>query len=197
MLSYLEEVIRRYVKNKAIKIWQVENEPLLWFGECPKREKDFLSNEISLVESIDKNRPILVTESGELGFWPKAAQHGDIFGTTMYRRVYNKYFGQINYHLPPKFFILKEKLTRFIINDYNKKFIVIELAAEPWMAKRISETLPEDQLKFFDLEFFEDTLEYAKATGFSEYYLWGAEWWYYMKINGYPEIWNEAKKLWQ
>ncbi|MEK7198194.1 MAG: beta-galactosidase, partial [Patescibacteria group bacterium] len=197
LLLYLEEIVKRYQNNKAIEIWQIENEPFLWFGECPKRGKDFLSSEISLVKSLDSSRLILVTESGEIGFWPKAAKSGDIFGTTMYRRIYNKYFGQINYHLPPEFFILKEKATRFLINDYNKKFIVIELAAEPWMAKQIYETTPEEQLKFFDFDFFKDTIQYAKLAGFDEYYLWGAEWWYYMKINGHPEFWEEAKKIWQ
>ena len=194
---YLAEIVKRYKNNKTIKMWQVENEPFLKFGECPKRENNFVKNEISLVKSLDKSRPILITDGGEFGWWPKAAKEGDIFGTTMYRRIYNKYFGRINYHLPPEFFILKEKMTRFFINDHNKKFIVIELAAEPWMAKQIYETQPEEQLKYFDLDFFKDTIEYAKLTGFDEYYLWGAEWWYYMEVNGHPEFWEEAKKLWE
>lgn len=193
---YLGEIVKRYKNNKAIKIWQVENEPFFPFGECSKRAKNFVFDETSLVKSLDSSRPILVTDSGELGLWLKAAEAGDIFGTTMYRRVYNKYFGQFNYHLPPEFFILKEKVTRFLINDYNKKFIVIELAAEPWMAKQIYETSPEEQFRFFDYDFFKDTTEYAKSTGFDEYYLWGAEWWYYLKINEHPEIWEESKKLW-
>lgn len=197
LLLYLEEIIKRYKNNDAIEIWQVENEPFLWFGECMKRGKNFLSNEISLVKSLDGGRPILVTESGELGLWPRAAKAGDIFGTTMYLRVYNKYFGEVNYHLPPDFFILKERVTRFLIKDYNKKFIVIELAAEPWTEKQIYETNPEEQLKSFSPNFFRNTIQYAKSTGFNEYYLWGVEWWYYLKINGYPEIWEEAQKLWQ
>ena len=56
---------------------------------------------------------------------------------------------------------------------------------------------PEEQLKSFELDFFKDTIEYAKLTGFDEYYLWGAEWWYYMKVNERPEFWEEAKKLWE
>ncbi len=195
--AYLGEIVNRYKNNRAIVMWQVENEPFFPFGECPKRGDNFLLNEISLIKSLDGSRPILVTDSGELGLWLKAAKVGDIFGTTMYRRIYNKYFGRVDYHLPPEFFILKEKATRFLINDYNKKFIVIELAAEPWMAKQIYETPVEDQLKFFDLDFFKDTIQYAKSAGFDEYYLWGAEWWYYLKVRGHSEIWNEAKKLWK
>ena len=194
---YLAEIIKQYKNNKAIKIWQVENEPFFPFGECPERGRNFLFNEISLVKSLDNSRPILVTDSGELGLWLYAAKAGDIFGTTMYRRVYNEYFGQVNYPLPPASFIFKEKVIRFLIRNRDKKFIVSELAAEPWMAKQIYETSPEEQLKSFDLDFFEDTISYAESTGFNDYYLWGAEWWYYLKVNGYPEIWEEAKKLWQ
>ena len=197
LLLYLEEVVKRYKNSSAVETWQVENEPFLWFGDCPKRGEDFLSNEISFVKSIDKSRQVLVTDGGEFGFWPKSAKAGDIFGTSMYRKTYNKYFGLVNYHLPPEFFILKEKATRFLIDDYDKKFIVIELSAEPWMEKQIYETSPEEQLESFSLDYFKDTVQYAKMTGFNDYYLWGAEWWYYLRVNGHPEIWEEAKKLWR
>lgn len=195
--EYLREVVKRYQKYPILEAWQVENEPFFLFGQCPERGKNFLSNEMSLIKSLDKNHPIIVTDSGEFGLWYKAAKSGDIFGTTMYRHVYNKFFGYIDYHLPPGFFILKERLIRFLLGDYDKKFIVIELAAEPWMQKQIYETPISEQFKFFDYNFFKDTISYAKETGFDEYYFWGAEWWYYLKINGYPEIWDEAKKLGQ
>lgn len=195
--EYLREVVKRYQKYPILEAWQVENEPFFPFGECPERGKNFLSSEILLIKSLDTNHPIIITDSGELGLWYKAAKSGDTFGTTMYRRVYNNFFGYIDYHLPPGFFILKERLIRFLLGDYDKKFIVMELAAEPWMQKQIYETPISEQFKFFDYNFFKDTISYAKETGFDEYYFWGAEWWYYLKINGYPEIWDEAKKLWQ
>lgn len=194
---YLGKIVERFRGMPNLYAWQVENEPFLWFGQCPERGKNFLSNEISSVKSIDPNRPIIITDSGEFGLWYKAVQFGDIFGTTMYRRVHNKIFGYIDYHLPPGFFILKEKIIRFLINNYQKRFIVVELAAEPWMERQLYETAIEEQLKLFDLEFFKNTIDYAKATNFNEYYFWGAEWWYFLKQNNHPEIWDEAKKLWQ
>lgn len=195
--KYLRKITERYQNRVVLYAWQVENEPFLWFGQCPERGINFLSNEITLIKSIDSVHPIIITDSGELGLWYKAAQFGDIFGTTMYRRVYNDFFGYVDYHLPSGFFILKEKIIRFLINNQNKRFIVVELAAEPWLTKQLYETTIEEQFKFFDFEFFKNTISYAKAAGFDEYYLWGAEWWYYLKVNGHPEIWNEAKKLWQ
>ena len=46
-----------------------------------------------------------------------------------------------------------------------------------------------------DITKFNDILEYARATRFEEQYLWGVEWWYYMKENGHPEFWDRAKEL--
>jgi len=193
--EYMTEVVKRYKNYQIIDTWQVENEPFLAFGACPARGDNFLSNEVSLVKTLDSTRPILTIDSGELGSWYKSVKSGDIFGTTMYRRVYNRIFGQINYHLPPNFFILKEKIVRFLLGDYNKKFIVAELAVEPWLKQPFYELSIAQQLKAFDLAYFKDTIQYAKAAGFDEYYLWGVEWWYYLKMNGHTEIWNEAKKL--
>ncbi len=195
--KYLRKITERYQNKSVLYAWQVENEPFLRFGECPERGESFLSNEIAVVKSVDPIHPVIVTDSGELGLWYKAAKSGDIFGTTMYRRVHSDFFGNVDYHLPPGFFILKEKLVRFFINNQDKKFIVVELAAEPWLKKQLYETTTEEQFKVFDLEFFKSTVGYAKATGFNEYYLWGAEWWYYLKVNNHPEIWEEAKKLWR
>lgn len=195
--KYLRKIIERYKNRSILYAWQVENEPFLRFGQCPERERNFLSNEIALVKSIDPIHPVIITDSGELSLWYKAARVGDIFGTTMYRRVHSDLWGYVDYHLPPGFFVLKEKLVRIFISNKSKKFIVVELAAEPWLKKQLYETTIEEQFNFFNLEFFKNTIDYAKAAGFNEYYLWGAEWWYYLKINGHPEIWEEVKKLWR
>lgn len=196
LLEYLENLVNRYKNNPALKYWQVENEPFLAFGECTGTEKEFLDEEVALVKKLDSAHPILITDSGELGLWYSAAKRGDVFGTTMYRRVYHWLFGYVDYHLPPAFFRLKEKIIRLLTDDYQKRYIVSELAAEPWLDRQLYETMPKEQLEFFDLEFFKDTIEYAKGAGFDEYYLWGAEWWYWLKENhNRSEFWDFAKTI--
>ncbi|MBI4119634.1 MAG: beta-galactosidase [Parcubacteria group bacterium] len=195
-MEYLEAVVKRYKNHPALRYWQVENEPFLAFGECPKTDKAFVDQEIARVKSLDGKHPVLMTDSGELGLWYSAVKRGDVFGTTMYRRVYNKYLGYVDYHLPPEFFRLKEKIIRFLTGDYSKKYIVVELAAEPWLDRQLYETTPEEQFAKFDLAFFKDTVEYAKAAGFDEYYLWGAEWWWWLKQkHGMPQFWDFAKTV--
>ncbi len=200
LLKYIEEVINRYKDEPNLYVWQIENEPFLNFGECGTIDEKILNKEIELVRSLDLKHSILATDGGEFGLWYKAAKKGDIFGTTMYRNVYTNLlgplFGNIEYPISPAYFRLKEKITRFFINDYNKRFIVIELQAEPWSKIALNEISYEEQINLFNPDYFNDTIKYAKETGFDEYYLWGAEWWYYLREkHNDNRYWEYAKNL--
>ena len=193
LFSLIPEIINRYKNLENLYAWQVENEPFLSFGECPKLDVDFLDKEISLARSLDNKRPIIITDSGELSVWLRAVKRADIFGTTMYRIVYNEYTGYFKYPLPPKFFWLKANLAHLFYP--GKPIIVSELQAEPWGPKMIYETSLEEQNKSMNLEQFYDNIEYARAVGFPEVCFWGAEWWYWLKTkHNQPEIWEAAQK---
>lgn len=194
LLNYLEKIVNHYKNNSAIAVWEVENEPFLPFGECDSVDEKLLDEEIALVKKLD-SRPVLLTDSGEISLWFWAASRGDIFGTTMYRWVWNKYLGSYKYPIPPGFFRAKERLVRLFVGQ-QKPFIVIELQGEPWTHKQVYEISLEDQLKLLNFNEFIATINYAKQTGFSEYYLWGAEWWYSLKMNhNHPEYWDYVKQL--
>ena len=194
LLNYIKTTVERYKNDLALEVWQAENEPFLPFGECPQTNTKLLEEEIELVRSLDSHHPILITDSGELGTWVRAIKKADIFGTTMYRVIWNKYLGYFKYPFPPQFFWIKTNLVRLIYK--NKPIIVSELQAEPWGPKLIFETPLEDQLKSMNLEQFRDNLNYAKKVGFRKNFLWGTEWWYYMKEKfDRPEFLEEIKDL--
>ena len=193
LLRYIEEVVNRYKGNEAIVAWQVENEPFLKFGECPALDIKLLDEEIALVRKLD-NRPIVITDSGELSLWVQAAKRADIFGTTMYRYVWHKWLGTYKYPISPGFFRVKERVVRLFVGQ-KKPFVVIELQAEPWQRKQIYEIATDEQIKNLPLENFKGIIDYAKKAGFSEYYLWGAEWWWALKQNNHPEYWDYVKNL--
>ncbi|HUZ93006.1 MAG TPA: DMT family transporter [Candidatus Paceibacterota bacterium] len=193
---YLRAVVDRYKNSPALLYWQVENEPFLTFGNCPPMDANSLTNEISLVKSLDPAHPILTTDGGEFGLWYEAAKQGDVFGTTMYRRVHSDTWGYFDYHLPPSYFYMKTALIRWLTGKPDETFVNIELGTEPWLKKGLYETTVVEQLRHFDLPFFEDTIAYAKNTGFNSYYLWGAEWWYWMKTKqNDPSFWNYAESV--
>src|SRR3989338_8536490 len=196
-IEFIKAVIKRYQDNQMISAWQIENEPLFaWFGQCPKPSKQFLIQEISTVRSLD-SRPTIITDSGELNHWQSAASVTDILGTTMYRIVWNKKTGFFDYwFLPPAFYHYKAEITKFFHRNLEK-VIVTELQMEPWtMDRRMVELSLTDQEKSFNLARFKDNITYVKKTGFPEVYLWGVEYWYWLKEKGQPAIWQEVKKLW-
>ncbi|OGZ45611.1 MAG: hypothetical protein A3J54_00825 [Candidatus Ryanbacteria bacterium RIFCSPHIGHO2_02_FULL_45_13b] len=196
LLQFEKVVISRYKNSPALKYWQVENEPFLAFGDCSTVSRELVDAEISYVRSLDAGHPILVTDSGELGLWYSSAKRGDVFGTTMYRRVYNEVLGFYEYPIGPWFFRIKEQVIRFLVQDYEKEFIVIELGMEPWLPRALRDAPLEDQLRVFDFPFFQDSIYFAKDAGFDEYYLWGVEWWYWMKIqHGDSRFWDAAREL--
>ena len=199
--AYMSAVITRYRDNPNIKVWQVENEPFLRFGkECLHRGMDFLEKEIALVRFLDISRPVLVSDGGEFGLWYNAIQAGDMFGSTMYRRIYapsiGRYTGVIDYPLGPSFFRLKQKLARWFTGQTHKQFVVIELQAEPWGHVEIPLLSYSEQTTLFSPAYFNDTIQFARDTGFDEYYLWGTEWWYWAREEqGNSQYWDIAKKL--
>lgn len=193
LLKYIKTTVNRYKDNLAIYAWQVENEPFLSFGVCPKLDVKLLDEEIALVKKLD-SRPIIITDSGEFSLWVSAAKRSDIFGTTLYRRIWHEYLGFFEYPIPPSFFRVKERITRWFVGQENP-FIVIELQGEPWTRKQIYEISVEEQMALLSFEEFGENLDYAKQADFNEYYLWGAEWWYYLKERGQGEYWDRVKEL--
>lgn len=195
ILNLIEKIVLNYRGSASIVAWQVENEPLFPFGECPWLDKNFLKKEIDLVKSLDdKGRPVVISDSGEGSFWIEAAKLGDIVGITMYKKVWFREIGiYVYYPFPPTFYWRKAK---YIEKIFDKKVIVAELQAEPWGPKLLYDSPIKEQEKTMNLERFQKNVEFAKKTGLNQFYLWGAEWWYWLKEKqNEPEIWQEAKKL--
>jgi len=194
ILEMLDKIVLRYRDRVSVNMWQVENEPFFPFGECPWVDKNFLKKEINLVKSLDPNHPIIVSDSGEGSFWIQAAQLGDIVGTTMYKRVWFRQLRvYIHYPFPPTFYWRKAQIIK---NFFGKKVICIEFQAEPWGPALLYDSPLEEQEKTMNLEQFRKNIDFAKRTGLDTFYLWGGEWWYWMKEKqNQPEIWQEAKKL--
>jgi hypothetical protein len=190
LLEYLEALVERYKNSKVIWAWQVENEPFFPFGECPKIEKDLVKREIELVKSLD-SRPIIFGDSGEFSFWIEAARFGDIVSTTLHRKVYFKEIKKyITYPFPPVYYWRKAKLIDLF---FHKKVIIGELQAEPWCKGLIYNCDLKEQKITMNPEQFKKNVNFAKNTGMDTIYFWGGEWWYWMKKQGKPEIWEEAK----
>lgn len=199
-LNYIKEVVQRYKGNDAIINWQVENEPLFRFGQCPGwyyTNDNFLRQEVALVKSLDPSRKIIVSDSGEGSMWFGVAKIGDIVGTTMYRGAWAHISDSLGfpfrYSFSPAYYSRKALIIEKI---FGKDVICIELQAEPWVSKPFYDVPLDQQMKTMNPVLFMDNVSYAKSTGLDKFYFWGVEWWYWMKDKqNQPAIWNEAKSL--
>lgn len=194
-LDMIKVAVEHFKAFPIIKIWQVENEPQFGFGDnCPKISRDVLKKEVALVKSLD-SRPTMTTDSGELGRWlPTATVGADLFGTTMYRVVHNSTSGYFKYPLPPVFFHIKAGILKVFTKLPPP--IGVELQAEPWFANGIENTDLDTQKALMNPKIFQSNIEYAKQAGFSDNYLWGVEWWYWMAKNQDDwGMWTAAKNL--
>lgn len=197
LLSYLTEVVNHYKSYPSIKAWQVENEPYLsTFGNCPPLDQRLFDEEIALVKKLNPTRPIITTDSGELGLWFSAAKHVDVLGTTLYRVVSAPMVGVFHYFfIPPAFYTVKAALVREF-TDVSKVFIS-ELQAEPWSIN--GAPLAYESMNAQTSDFSTTTLlgnfQFAERTGLSPIYFWGSEWWYWRKVHGDPSFWDLGKQL--
>ena len=194
--GYITAVVQRYKEFPAVVYWQVENEPYLSafaYEHCGELDEAFLEEEIALVRSLD-SRPVLVTDSGNLGTWTGPYRNGDAFGTSLYMYFWNPDIGQFKTKLPAFVYRSKERLMELLYG--SKPTFLIELSLEPWLVEPTVNAPLETQLSRMDIDKFEEIIQYAAQTSFSTQYLWGAEWWYYLKEKKtHPEFWEAAKKL--
>ncbi|MDD3292877.1 MAG: beta-galactosidase [Candidatus Pacebacteria bacterium] len=194
ILRMIGKVVNRYKDSSSLVSWQVENEVFLNFGACPWTDAGFLKKEVDFVKNID-DKPIIITESGELSLWLRSGMVGDIVGVTTYRKVWQEQFKYyLSYHLPAVFYERRANLLKF----FGKKVIGTELQAEPWCKYSIINASIDEQMTTMDINHFRENIEFARKTGINTFYFWGAEWWYWMKEEqNHPEYWEEARYLFQ
>ncbi|NQV11876.1 cellulase family glycosylhydrolase [Candidatus Uhrbacteria bacterium] len=190
-LNMVDEVVSRYKDSNSLLRWQVENEPFLkWFGECPDVDVDLLNKEVELVKRLDPSHEIMTTASGEQSMWRRESKMTpSMIGTSVYREVHNPIFGYVTYPIPAWFYVAKASMLG------DTKVIVSELQAEPWFVGDVSNYEIADQVDLFTARDLERNVSYANKIGFSEVYVWGVEWWYFMKMNGHPELWDAGRKI--
>jgi hypothetical protein len=194
-LTLLKKEVETLRHRTNIIAWQVENEPSLRvFGACKPQRKAFLKEEIDLVRSLDSTRPVFTTESGELttGLW--SVPFVDSIGLSLYRQTWNSVIGKVIYPLPPAFYTRRADFLRHLFGTH---VFLSELQAEPWAASALTSAPIPEQLTLMNAQTLHNAAAFATATRLSPIYLWGAEWWYWIKQKGHPEIWEAAREIFQ
>jgi hypothetical protein len=119
----------------------------------------------------------------------------DQFAISVYKRVWDatvthRYY---EYPLPAKFYASLAGSEELLS---GKDMLIHELQAEPWTpnGKEITQISVDEMYKSMNPKRLKDRINYGIGTGMRTIDLWGAEWWYYMKVKQQnPDIWNIVK----
>lgn len=200
--AYMRAVIQRYKNSPALDSYQVENEFFLkGFGECEtipgSMERWRLVREYNLVKKADPAHRVIISRSNNALGTPVGEPTPDEFGISIYKRVWDGGFSKryLEYPFPAWFYGFVAGSQKLLT---GRDMIIHELQAESWgpNGKHLSEIGVAEANKSFNAERFRHRVEFGKATGMREIYLWGAEYWYYrLQQQNDPSLWNVAKEI--
>ena len=192
---YIDKLVQEYKNNDVVEGFQIQNEPLFNFGpDCPPITQSRLRDEIAKLK-VQTSKPILVTDTGELDFWYQSSHTGaDILGVTMYHKVYNRFIGRTTYPYPGAYYRIKAGFVK--LTGGSSRVFGVELQLEPWFIDGPFNVSSDEQLKLFSAKDIKKQFDKAKNSGFERHYLWGVEWWNWMKDKqGNPTPWQTVRRL--
>lgn len=197
LYSYMTAVINRYKDNPALDNYELENEFFMKvFGECKNFDRGRLVEELAMVKRLDPSHKVEISRSNNWVGLPVGKPTPDVFGISVYKRVWDatithRYY---EYPLPPWFYGALAGGGEIIT---GKSMVIHELQAEPWApnGKLITQISVAEQFKSLSPERLKKRIAYGEDTGIRTIDLWGAEWWYWLKVDQHnSSVWNVAKQ---
>jgi hypothetical protein len=197
---YMTAVVERYKNSPALQDYQVENEYFLKaFGECQNFDRERLVDEVALVKKLDPQHPIVITRSNNGLGTPWYAPKGDVYGVSVYKRVWDSGLTRryLEYPQPAWYYAFMGGITKI---TQGRDLNIHEMQAEAWApnGKLLTEISLEEQNKSLNAERLTGRFDFARETGLRRTDMWGAEYWYYRKqVLNDPSLWQAAQAGYQ
>lgn len=197
LYNYMEAVVERYRTNPALESYELENEFFMKvFGKCTDFDRARLVAEYKMVKQWDPNHTIIISRSDNWVGIPVREPTPDRYAISIYKRVWDavitkRYF---EYPFPPWFY---SSLAGWGELVNGRDMIIHELQAEPWPPKGMElwSAPLDEQFKSLNAERLKKRIDYGIDTGMRTIDLWGAEWWYWLKVKqGDSSVWNTVKQ---
>lgn len=195
LYNFMEAVVDRYKNNPALNDYELENEFFMKvFGTCTDFDRSRLVAEYKMLKSWDPGHMVIISRSNNWVGVPVHAPTPDVFGISVYKRVWDKTLTKRYFEYPlPAWFYAALAGTEELIS--GKDMIIHELQAEPWPPTDIHQAPVAEQFKSMDAKRMKDRIAYGEATGMRTIDLWGAEWWYWLKVKqNDSSVWNVVKQ---
>jgi hypothetical protein len=206
LFPYLEAATRHVGAHPAVEAIQVENEPFVHFkGHANgwRFRKEFVARELETVRAADGGVHRLVLSHASWlrrdVTWKWMLDQADVVGQSVYTKrqrgpwrwlyIFPYRIGPFTPYLPGQ---AREAGRR------NKELWIAELQAEPYERPDVDvRTQPLPAIPSFSVRWLHDNLRLARRSGATRVYVWGVEWWLYLRdTRGDGELWELGKTLW-
>ena len=205
IFPYLDAAARHLSVHPAVEALQVENEPFVHFEGHANGwhlRKEFLAREIETVRAAGGGQHrIVVSHASWLRrdmTWEWILDHADVVSQSVYTKrqrgpwrwlyIFPYRIGPVTPHLPGQG---REAARR------GKELWIGELQAEPYEQPSVDvRREPLHATASFSPRWLRDNVHLARRSGATRVYLWGVEWWLYLRDQrGDPRIWEMGKPL--
>lgn len=197
LYNFMKTVINRYKTSPALGNYELENEFFLKvFGQCTNFDRSRLISEFNMVKHLDPNHQVIISRSDNWVGIPVGQPTPDVFAISVYKRVWDATFTHryFEYPLPPWFYSALAGSEEILS---GKDMIIHELQAEPWTPNglQITQISTKEMSKSMNANILKKRIRYGEDTGMRTIDLWGAEWWYWMKVKNHdPSDWNVVQQ---
>ena len=196
LYNYMTAVINHYKDNPALADYELENEFFMKvFGECKDFDRSRLVHEFNLVKQLDPKHDVIISRSNNWYGIPVNQPTPDRFAISIYKRVWDNFITKryFEYPLPPWFYASLAGSEEILS---GRDMIVHELQAEPWgpNGQEITKISVDEQFKSMNADRLKKRIDYGEDTGMRTIDLWGAEWWYWLKVRqNDPSVWDTVR----
>lgn len=205
LFPYLDAATRHLRDNPAVDSIQVENEPFVHFQGHANGwhiRRAFLAREIATVRAADGGiHRISISHASWLrrdDTWKWILDNADVVSQSVYTKrqrgpwswlyIFPYRLGPFTPNLPGQ---AREAARR------GKELWIAELQAEPYEQPTVDVRRGRGQAAAsFSPRWLEDNLRLARRSGATRVYLWGVEWWMYLRDEqGDSSLWDAGRRL--
>jgi hypothetical protein len=201
-LAMVTEVVRHTASSPAIDAWQAENEPFIPSGRAGywRLGREYVQQVIAEIRANDPlGRPVAENQDDHILFrqrWRYSLQDSDIVAMSVFPFRPTTVLAWD--------FVMDILQWGWLAPNYpdharetrgeGKRYWLTEMQAEPWADPDVRLYGPRNLPPDFPPPNLAKNLQYARRSGASRVYLWGAEWWLYERAHqGDGRYWEIAQ----
>ncbi|MCC7365198.1 MAG: beta-galactosidase [Dehalococcoidia bacterium] len=191
-LRMVDTVARHVAPSPAIVAWGADNEPFVPSGRANhwRIGEDFVAEEVRIFREADaRGRPVIVNQAQHT-LWDRYEQqrdwilaHADGLAISFYPRRNHTILGWDLVVPIPELAPVHPNYAAHAreAREAGRTYWITELQAEPWADRDMHLISPQSPSPNLGPGDFDGVVTYARRTGATRVYLWGAEWWLYQQ----------------